>query len=179
MNSSLEPIVTLVDTNDRPIGQMEKQLAHIEPRLHRAFSVFIYSGNRMLIQQRAISKYHSGGLWSNCCCSHPRPEETLEDAIAQRMVEELGFCCPVREIMEFTYFCRFNDNLYEYEYDHVFLGEYSGEFVLNPQEAMAAKWIELDELERDLVENPRGYSVWFLGCAPQAINEIRRQNGAG
>lgn len=168
-----EPQVILVDTHDRAIGTASKSEAHKQPRLHRAFSVFLYSGGSMLIQQRADEKYHSGGLWSNGCCSHPRPGETLEQAVPERMREELGFDCPVRELFEFTYFCRFNDGLYEYEYDHVFLGEYSGELVLNPDEAQAARWITLDALERELVENPTAYSVWFLGCAPRVIAEIR------
>lgn len=170
---SNEPQVILVDTNDRELGGTGKGEAHQSPRLHRAFSVFLYSGDRMLIQQRADSKYHSGGLWANSCCSHPRPGESLAEAVPQRMMEELGFRCPVEELFDFVYFNRFNDNLYEYEYDHVFLGEYSGEYTLNPQEAQDARWITLDTLERELVENPSRYSVWFLTAAPRVIAEIR------
>ncbi|MEG2073427.1 MAG: isopentenyl-diphosphate Delta-isomerase [Angelakisella sp.] len=170
-----ETQVTLVDINDRPIGAAAKSEAHKAPRLHRAFSVFLYSGERMLIAQRADGKYHSGGLWSNSCCSHPRPNESLAEAVPQRMQEELGFACPVEELFEFVYFCRFNDNLYEYEYDHVFLGEYSGEPILNPDEAQAVRWITLDELEHELITNPAAYSVWFLTAAPRVIAEIRKK----
>lgn len=172
---SNEPQIILVDINDRELGSIGKGEAHQSPRLHRAFSVFLYSGDRMLIQQRADSKYHSGGLWSNGCCSHPRRGESLAQAVPERMLEELGFDCPVEELFEFIYFSRFNDNLYEYEYDHVFLGEYSGEYILNPEEAQAARWIALDALERELVENPAAYSVWFLTAAPRVIAEIRNR----
>ncbi|MEG0853207.1 MAG: isopentenyl-diphosphate Delta-isomerase [Angelakisella sp.] len=175
MMQNKEPQVILVDTCDREIGSAAKSEAHNSPRLHRAFSVFLYHGDSMLIQQRADEKYHSGGLWSNSCCSHPRPGESLAQAVPQRMQEELGFYCPVEEIFEFSYFCRFHDSLYEYEYDHVFLGEYNGTFTLNPEEAKAARWITLDELERELVENPTAYSVWFLICAPRVIAEIRNR----
>lgn len=170
-----EPQLILVDTQDREIGSVSKSEAHQNPCLHRAFSVFLYSGDRMLIQQRADSKYHSGGLWANSCCSHPRPGESLAVAVPRRMQEELGFDCPVEKLFDFVYLCRFHDSLYEYEYDHVFLGEYHGEYVLNPEEAQAARWITLDALERELVENPTAFGVWFLTAAPRVIAEIRRR----
>lgn len=175
MTDYTEPMVTLVDIFDKPRGAAPKSEAHKTPMLHRAFSVFLYRGNEMLIQQRADEKYHSGGLWSNSCCSHPRPGESLENSVPQRMQEELGFACPVLEIFTFTYFCRFGAALYEYEYDHVFLGKYDGQPVVNPEEAKAARWITLDELQQGLVKRPQDYSVWFLGAAPRVIEEIRRR----
>lgn len=168
-----EPQVVLVDIYDRPMGSLPKLTAHQSPRLHRAFSVFLYNGSRMLIQQRAEHKYHSGGLWSNSCCSHPRPGEELAQAVQSRMLEELGIAPPVHEIFEFSYICNFGNGLWEYEYDHVFIGQHSGEIALNPDEAQAMRWIEFEDLERELVECPQSYSVWFVGTAPRVIAEIR------
>ena len=175
-----EPKVVLVDTRDNPRGEAFKSEAHRTPMLHRAFSVFLYDGNKMLVQRRAQDKYHSGGLWSNSCCSHPRPGETLAQAVQDRLREEMGITAPVEELFEFIYFCRFHDNLYEYEYDHVFLGRFSGNFDLNPAEASEARWLTLEALEQELVENPQHYSVWFLGAAPRVIAEIcRREKDEG
>ncbi|MEG2087327.1 MAG: isopentenyl-diphosphate Delta-isomerase [Angelakisella sp.] len=174
-NSIAEPKVILVDTRDCPIGTAPKSEAHCKATLHRAFSVFLYHEGKMLLQQRAEDKYHSGGLWSNSCCSHPRPGEALADAVQLRMTEELGFCCSVTELFDFIYLCRFHDHLYEYEYDHVFLGEYAGTVTLNPAEAQAVRWISLEELERELVERPTEYAVWFLTAAPRVIAAIRQQ----
>lgn len=178
MPNNNEPQVLLVDLHDNVLGSIPKSLAHRSPRLHRAFSVFLYDGETMLIQQRADGKYHSGGLWSNSCCSHPRPGETLAEAVAARMTEELGVSPPVEEIFDFIYLCRFENGLYEYEYDHVLIGSYGGEIAPNPDEAQAVRKIALDELERELVEQPEKYSVWFLTAAPRVIEEIRRR-GAG
>lgn len=168
-----EPKVTLVDTADQPRGQAAKGDAHRAPMLHRAFSVFLYHDNQMLIQRRAAEKYHSGGLWSNSCCSHPRPEETLEEAVQNRMQLELGIAPAVEEIFQFTYYCRFREDLYEYEYDHVFIGKFDGQPILNPEEASDARWITLEALERELVERPQDYSVWFLSAAPWVIEAIK------
>lgn len=176
MNNSTNAQVILVDTRNNPIGSMEKLEAHTTPKLHRAFSVFLYHQNKMFIQQRALNKYHSGGKWSNGCCSHPRIGEELTSCVQTRMVEELGFSCPVKELFQFIYFAKLGENLYEYEYDHVFLGEYNGEIALNPEEAMDACWIELEDLEDELIENPEKYSVWFLHCVHKVIAEIRNLN---
>lgn len=176
MTDNNSPLVTLVDIFDNPIGECSKEDAHSFPRLHRAFSVYLYSGNKMLIQRRALSKYHSGGLWSNSCCSHPRPGETLREAVADRLPTELGISCDADELFSFIYYNRFNDSLYEYEFDHVFLGEFNGELTLNPDEAMDAKWVEISELEKMLVETPSLFSVWFLSSAPRVIAEIKKRN---
>ena len=169
-----EPTLILVDTLDREVGTMPKSEAHKQPHLHRAFSVFLHNGRKMLIQQRAAHKYHSPMIWANSCCSHPRPNEELYTSVQNRMIEEIGFNCPVEELFSFVYLAKYNENLYEYEYDHVFLGEYKGEYTLNPEEAMDAKWIDIDDLEKDLVENPQKYAIWFISAAPRVIEHIRK-----
>ena len=115
----------LVNERDEPLGSMEKMEAHRKGALHRAFSVFIFnSRGEMLLQQRALKKYHSGGLWTNACCSHPRPGETNEAAALRRLREEMGFDTSLQQIFSFTYRASFNNGLTEHEYDHVFAGIY-------------------------------------------------------
>ena len=168
-----EDNLILVDIFDRQVGTMGKQRAHEEGLLHRAFSVFLYHDDKMLIQRRALHKYHSGGLWANSCCSHPRDGEALDEAVSRRLQEELGVACDCREIFSFVYRHQFHESLYEYEYDHVFAGNYDGSFKLNPEEAMDAKWIDIDELAEDLVTHPEKYCVWFITAAPRVISYIR------
>ena len=122
-----------MDLDDHEIGSEEKLRAHEKGYLHRAFSVFIYQGDRMLIQQRNPEKYHSGGLWANACCSHPRAGESLTEAIHRRLQEEAGFDCELAELFSFTYRTVFTNGLTEYEFDHVFLGSYDGEVKMNPE----------------------------------------------
>lgn len=166
----------LVDICDNQTGTGPKLEVHRKSLLHRAFSVFIFSGNRMLIQQRALDKYHSGGLWANACCSHPRDGEELSEAVPRRLEEELGINCPVRELFSFIYFEHFPGNdLSEHELDHVFLGEYSGEVSPDPDEVEAVKWIDVDELAEDLVKNPKAYSAWFHIAAPEVIKAIKSE----
>ncbi|HSU49504.1 MAG TPA: isopentenyl-diphosphate Delta-isomerase, partial [Segetibacter sp.] len=119
--------VILVNELDEQIGKMEKMEAHSKGLLHRAFSVFIFNDQgEMLLQQRAVSKYHSGGLWTNACCSHPRPEEATEDAALRRLQEELGFTVSLAKIFDFRYNASFTNGLTEHEFDHVFVGTYNG-----------------------------------------------------
>ena len=168
-----EDNLILVDISDRQVGTMGKEAAHREGRLHRAFSVFLYHDNLMLIQRRALHKYHSGGLWANSCCSHPRDGEALDEAVTRRLQEELGVSCACRELFSFVYRHQFHEDLYEYEYDHVFAGAYDGDYVLNPEEAMEAKWIDIDELAEDLTDHPEKYCAWFITAAPGVISYIR------
>ena len=122
--------VVLVDEQDKPVGVMEKMQAHREGKLHRAFSVFIFNDKgEMLLQQRAFNKYHSAGLWTNACCSHPKPNETTETAAARRLNEELGFKTSLEKLFDFTYKASFENGLTEYEFDHVFSGIYNGEII--------------------------------------------------
>ncbi|MDD4532716.1 MAG: NUDIX domain-containing protein [Bacilli bacterium] len=170
-----EQNIVLVDIFDNKIGACGKQVAHKTGKLHRAFSVFLYHKNLMLIQKRALHKYHSSGLWSNACCSHPPENQTLTDFVKKRLYEEMQIDCPVQEVFHFTYFHKFNDELFEYEYDHVFLGEYKGNFRLNPEEAAEAKWMNLDDLERMMIEQPELFTVWFLIAAPKVMRIIKKK----
>lgn len=167
-----------VNIFDEPQGTISKKKAHEKPVLHRAFSVFLYSNNKILIQQRAFGKYHSGGLWTNTCCSHPRTENILNDA-SKRLDQEISVKIPankLKELFTFTYLTKFNDKLYEYEFDHVIVGEYSGSYTINPEEVNALEWIDIELLAKDIVNNPTKYSSWFLICAPKVIDYIRKQN---
>lgn len=169
----MEPKVILVDLLDQPLGELSKSEAHRAPRLHRAFSVFLHDGSKMLMQQRALNKYHCGGLWANACCSHPRPGEYLTTAAIKRLQEETGIHCEgIRPLFEFTYLAKFNDQLFEYEYDHVLIGQYSGSFQPNPSETEQICWVECDKLLRDMMERPQKYAPWFLICAPRVIKMI-------
>jgi len=166
----MENKVILVDLWDKPVGELEKSKAHTSPVLHRAFSVFLYHDDKMLIQQRARHKYHSGGLWANSCCSHPRPGESLIPAAASRLKEEAGITCnELEELFSFSYLAKFTDKLYEYEYDHVLLGQHNGPCHPNPDEVAQMQWISFSDLLQDMTEQPLKYAPWFLICAPKVI----------
>lgn len=166
--------VILVDNNDHAIGVASKEAAHKEPLLHRAFSVFLYHDKQMLIQRRAFDKYHSGGLWANTCCSHPKNGETIMEAAKSRLQEEAGIICSLKPLFEFIYMHQFEDDLYEHEYDHVFIGEYFGDFRPDPEEISEMKWISFSELEKEIKENPNQFAPWFLIAVPKVIAEIQR-----
>ena len=147
---------------DRQVGVMEKIEAHRHGHLHRAFSVFLINEkNEMLLQQRAFSKYHSPGLWSNACCSHPRPGETNEDAAARRLNEEMGIVCDLTKIHSFIYQVDLKNGLFEHEYDHVFRGVFSGTPEINLEEVADWKFVSLEELQRDVAKHPLSYTHWF------------------
>lgn len=166
--------VLLVDINDNELGVEYKENAHKKPMLHRAFSVYLYNDKKqMLIQKRAMNKYHSPGLWANACCSHPRKGENVLESARERMLDEIGVNTEIKELFSFIYLNKFHDELYEYEYDHVFVGKYNGRIILNEEEASETKWIDLDELEEDLVSHPLKYSSWFIISAPRVIEYIR------
>lgn len=154
--------VVLVDGEDNEIGTAEKIEAHKKGLLHRAFSIFIFnSKGELLIQKRADDKYHSGGLWSNTCCSHPRPGESLEEAAKRRLDEEMGIEIPLRRVFAFTYRVDLENGLSEHEYDHVFVGEFNGEPDIDVSEATDWKWINVEELKKDIVEAPERYTYWL------------------
>lgn len=154
--------VILVDANDIEIGQMEKMEAHRLGELHRALSVIVFdSSGRMLLQQRALGKYHTPGLWSNTCCSHPRPGEMSLEAALRRLKEEMGFTTELKKSFDFIYKSHFDNGLIEHEFDHVFFGVFDGVPSINPEEANNYKWVQLTELMDDMKVNAESYTVWF------------------
>jgi isopentenyl-diphosphate Delta-isomerase len=154
--------VILVDEQDHEIGTMEKMEAHRKGLLHRAFSIVIFnSKGEMLLQQRAAEKYHSGGLWTNACCSHPRPGETLEDAGKRKLLQEMGFSCNLNYSHKFIYKVELDNQLTEYEWDYVLVGNYDGTPVVNPLEAQAWKYQSLASIRKHANENPEDYTCWF------------------
>jgi isopentenyl-diphosphate delta-isomerase len=157
--------VVLVDEQDKEIGTMEKLQAHVEGKLHRAISVFIYNTKgEFLLQQRAAGKYHSANLWTNTCCSHPREGENVIDAAARRLYEEMDMKCELKEAFSFVYKAALENNLTEYEYDHVFIG--ISDVMPSPdrEEVGAWKYISKDELIADIKANPGNYTEWFKIC---------------
>jgi len=154
--------ILLVDKNDNVIGKEEKIKTHREGKLHRAFSIFVFnSKGELVLQKRAKSKYHSAGLWTNTCCSHQRDGETLEKAIHRRLKEEMGFDCKLKEIFTFSYKVKFDNGLFENEYDHVFKGVFDEKPTPNPEEVDEWKWIGLEELKKDIQKNPENYTYWL------------------
>ncbi|MCP4076941.1 MAG: isopentenyl-diphosphate Delta-isomerase [Gammaproteobacteria bacterium] len=154
--------VILVDKNDQQIGTMDKLSAHIEDRLHRAFSIFIFNhAGELLLQQRAHDKYHSGGLWSNTCCSHPTPGELTIDAAHRRLQEEMGFDCPLQEQPSLTYRAELDNGLTENEFDHIFFGRYKGNPVVNTDEAIDWQWMTTDTLLQSIKKQPESFTSWL------------------
>ncbi|MGO1751278.1 MAG: isopentenyl-diphosphate Delta-isomerase [Psychroflexus sp.] len=154
--------VILVDKNDQELGLMEKIEAHEKALLHRAFSVFIYNDKgELMLQQRALGKYHTPGLWTNTCCSHQIKGETNIEAGQRRLQEEMGFTTDLKETSSFIYKAPFDNGLTEHEYDYMMVGYYNGEPDVNPEEVNAWKWISLDDLKLDIDENPKDYTAWF------------------
>jgi isopentenyl-diphosphate delta-isomerase len=151
----------LVDKNDKEIGQGEKLRIHREGKLHRAFSIFIFNSKKeLLLQKRAKTKYHSPGLWSNTCCSHPRPGKNLLLETKKRLKEEMGIECPLKEIFSFIYRVNLGE-MTEYEFDHIFVGRFNGNPKINKKEAEDWKWVNLLDLKKDIKQNPEKYTFWF------------------
>ncbi len=158
----MQEYVILVDEKDCELGVMEKMQAHIEGKLHRAFSVFIFNDKgEMLLQQRALSKYHSGGLWTNTCCSHPRPNETIKDAANRRLFEEMGMSCDLTIKTSFIYKAPFDNGLTEHELDYVLIGTSNQNPLINPEEVETYSWKSLDTIKKDLHLNSNRYTAWF------------------
>ena len=154
--------VLLVDKNNTPLGTMNKMEAHKKGLLHRAFSIFILNKNKkLLLQKRALSKYHSGGLWSNTCCSHPYKNENILITGKKRLHDEMGFETPLKELFTFIYKATLENGLVEYEFDHVLLGYFEGNPNINKKEVDKWKWIHLKEIKNDIKINSKNYTVWF------------------
>ena len=193
----MNEFIILVDEQDQEIGYGEKLDVHVKEQLHRAFSIFIFDPRtrRMLIQKRAEGKYHSGGKWSNACCSHPRKGEIMEEALARRLNEELGFLMPERlniftypecpkemsvetivEVGHFTYYAKF-DGLAEHEIDHVFVYYPSPSQLenmqCNPEEIADVEWVDLDDLLNSVEKYGERYSAWFKPALNLACKMIK------
>lgn len=154
--------VILVDENDFKIGLMDKLEAHEKGLLHRAFSVFVFnSQNELLLQRRAFGKYHSEGLWTNTCCSHPIDGETIIEAGHRRLQEEMGFDCELTESFRFIYQAKLDKGLIEYELDHVLIGHSDETPHLNTDEAMSFKWMSMENIKKEIELHPRLYTEWF------------------
>lgn len=167
----MDETLILVDERDREIGSEAKMVIHRKGMLHRAFSIFIFDEKgRFLLQKRASDKYHSGGLWSNSCCGHPRVGEDLFSAAARRLYEEMGMACPLSKRSEFVYRADVTDELTEYEYDHVLVGTHSADPSPNPEEASAWMWIEPERLAMWLTRAPDEFTAWFKLLMSKNLN---------
>jgi isopentenyl-diphosphate Delta-isomerase len=171
--------VILVDENDNPVGTSEKMKAHVDGLLHRAFSVFIFNKKgEMLLQQRALNKYHSGGLWTNACCSHPAPGEEIKTAVARRLQEEMGFETAIEKVFDFVYKADFENGLIEHEFDHVFAGEYDGAINFNNEEVMNTCYQNIFEISSLLQTSPQQYTPWFHIAFPKIGQWWNKQYGS-
>ena len=171
---SIEKVI-LVDENDNQVGVMPKLEAHQKGLLHRAFSIFIFNSKyELLLQKRASSKYHSGGLWTNTCCSHPREGEDILDAANRRLIEEMGIETSLRKVHEFIYKAELDNDLTEYEFDHVFYGVYNEEPIINKDEADDFKWIDMDSLNEDIKTNGDNYTIWFKIAFEYFYNYLKK-----
>lgn len=160
----------IVNTSGGTIGTMDKMAAHRSGTLHRAFSVFIFnSKGQLLLQQRALNKYHSGGLWTNTCCSHPKLGEFTLDAAHRRLQEEMGIDCKLNELFQFSYRHEFANGLIENEYDHVLMGISNQLPLPNPAEVADCKYMDTDLLLSELVEQPDAYTAWFKICLEKVL----------
>ena len=157
-----EELVILVNENDQQIGLMPKMEAHEKAVLHRAFSVFVFNDkNQLLLQQRASHKYHSPNLWTNTCCSHQRDGESNLQAGKRRLQEEMGFVCELEEKTSFIYKAPFDNGLTEHELDHIMVGYYNEDPVINPDEVESFRWLTLEEVKEDISARPETYTEWF------------------
>ena len=171
----IEELVILVDSNDNQIGLMPKMEAHEKGLLHRAFSVFVFnSTNELLLQQRALDKYHSPGLWTNTCCSHQREGENNIAAGKRRLQEEMGFSTDLKEVISFVYKAPFDNGLTEHEYDHVLIGNYNKSPEPNPDEVADWKWMPLEKVAEDIQKHPEQYTAWFQIIFDKFYNHLKQ-----
>ncbi|MDO6676075.1 isopentenyl-diphosphate Delta-isomerase [Tenacibaculum sp. 1_MG-2023] len=167
--------VILVDQQDNPIGLMEKIEAHEKALLHRAFSVFVFNDkNELMLQQRAAEKYHSPLLWTNTCCSHQRDGESNIEAGKRRLQEEMGFSCELEEVFSFIYKAPFDNGLTEHEYDHVMIGRFNDEPIVNSEEVASYKWMPLVEVKNDIENHPERYTAWFKIIFKESYDKISK-----
>ncbi|CAN5842338.1 isopentenyl-diphosphate Delta-isomerase [soil metagenome] len=168
--------VILVDERDVQVGTMEKLEVHQKALLHRAFSIFVFNAKgEMLLHKRAEKKYHSGGLWTNACCSHPRPGEETLSAAQNRLQEEMGITTGIKKIFEFTYKASFENGLTEHEFDHVFLGEYEGAIVPNKEEVSDYCFKSIGDIKDSIQSHPQKYTEWFKIALPKLEEYLQKQ----
>jgi isopentenyl-diphosphate Delta-isomerase len=168
--SIMDDYVILVDERDAEVGTAAKLDVHVRPRLHRAFSIFVFNDREeLLLQQRAPQKYHSGGLWSNTCCGHPRPGERTDDAAHRRLWEEMRFACDLDDVFSFVYHSSLDGGLAEWEYDHVFVGRFSGQPRPDPDEVAAHAWLPAEALMARVEQQPASFTVWLRASLPDVI----------
>ena len=171
----MEDCVVLVDRMGREIGAQEKIQAHREGNLHSAFSIFIFNTvGELLLQRRARTKYHSGGLWTNTCCSHPRPGESYYSAARRRLNEEMGFDCELTGLFRFIYHTQLDNNLFEHELDQVFIGHYNGQPTPNPSEVDDWKWMNVGVLKQDVQKSPDNYTYWFKLALDRVVEQSQK-----
>ena len=166
-----QSLLVQVNALDEPIGLIEKQEAHIQGVLHRAFSIFIFRkkgpSTQLLLQKRAHAKYHSGGLWTNTCCSHAEPNVPIEETANKRLLEEMGFSCPLHSVGSFHYKAQVNTLLTEHEIDHVFMALHDPAAILpSPEEASECRWMDITDIQKRMDQEPHTLTVWF----PQAFH---------
>jgi isopentenyl-diphosphate Delta-isomerase len=167
----MEQQVILVNEHDEESGIAGKMEAHRLGLLHRAFSVFVFnSKGEMLLQQRAMDKYHSGGLWTNACCSHPAPGEEISSAASRRLQEEMGFVTKLEKVFDFIYRTDFDNGLTEHEFDHVFTGEYDGKILSSSREVMDYCFKSMEDIGESLKFHPHMYTAWFRLVFPRIQN---------
>ena len=175
----MEEYVILVDKNDNQIGLMPKMMAHEKALLHRAFSVFIFNDkHELMLQRRALHKYHSPGLWTNTCCSHQREGETNLEAGQRRLMEEMGFVAELKEVTSFIYRAPFDNGLTEHELDHVMIGYYNDEPRINKDEVAEWKWMDPELVKKDIEANPDLYTAWFKIIFNKFFDHINQTSDA-
>ena len=168
--------VILVDERDMPIGTMEKLEVHKKALLHRAFSIFVFNGKgEMLLHKRAANKYHSAGLWTNACCSHPRPGEDTLSAARNRLQEEMGISICLEKVFDFTYKAVFDNGLTEYEFDHVFVGEYDGAISPDKEEVSDYCFKTIDDIKDSMQTHPQKYTEWFKIAFPKMEKYLKKK----
>lgn len=161
-----------VKTPEGSVCTVDKYDAHRRGLLHRAVSVFLFDGDRLLLQKRAADKYHSGGLWTNTCCTHPRLGEIPLATATRRLREEMGITCDLTEIFQFSYFVQFAPDLYEHEYDHVFVGRWQGVPDPDPEEAEDWRWIDYRDLQDEIGRDPESFTYWLRECLADVIAHV-------
>ena len=174
----MQPQLILVDENDNVTGYEEKLKVHQKGYLHRSFSIFVVNKKgKLMLQKRAIEKYHSGGLWANTCCSHHLKGEEKEDTVHNRLGEEMGFDCDLQPMFKFIYRAELDNDLVEYELDQVYIGYYEKEPIPNPAEVCDWKWIDIEMLKDDLERSPDKYAYWLKAAFPEFYMNYKKLPG--